>query len=430
MRPIARCLAFCLICSTASADDWPAFRGPGSRGISAETGIPLHWGAGQNVKWETRLESPGNGSPIVCKGRIFLVGSTDQGRKRSLHCFDRQDGREIWVQTVEFDAVEPTHQTSPHGAVTPVTDGERVVVWHGSAGIYCYDYDGNLQWSRDLGKFHHIWGYASSPILHDGKVIQFCGPGERQFVAALDLKSGEVLWETPEPGGSASDKGKYIGSWASPLVIHVDGQDQILVGLPTRVAAYDPKDGKIIWYVEGIAGENGNLMYTTPMVSDGFCVALGGFGGPAMGFTLGGQGNVTETNRKWRHDRPRNPQRIGSGMIVGEHYYIANADNQGSIECREVRTGQQRWEVRRTSSGPHWASMLMADGRLYATGQRGVTRVFEPDPTTYKELAVNDLGGRTHATPAISDGEIFIRTWDKLYCISGEPQPPATPRQQ
>ncbi len=410
-----------LLSSTCLGDDWQLFRGPGNRGVSQETNLPLRWSKTSNIRWSTPLPGPGNGSPIVTNGLVFLAGGSEDGRRRSLSCYSADDGSQVWVRTVEFDRVEETHQTNPFGATTPASDGERVVVWHGSAGMICYDLEGKLLWSRDLGMFDHVWGYGSSPIIHQGKVIQLCGPGERQFLAALDLETGEILWETPEPGGNPQAKGRYVGSWSTPLIVEVNGKEQILCGLPTRVAAYDPETGNIVWYVEGVSSERSDLMYTTPHVSGDFAVAMGGFGGPALGFTLGGEGNMTEINRKWHvHGRPRNPQRIGSGMIVGDAIYMANADNEGSIECRDLHTGELRWEVRRSNAGPHWASMLFADGRLYATGQHGVTTVFAPDPTQYRELARNDLGERVNATPAISGGHIYIRSFEHLYCIGNQ----------
>jgi outer membrane protein assembly factor BamB len=419
MRTAWMMAALAGLVSGAGAGDWPGFRGPGHQGISGESGFPLHWGPQKNIRWSLDLPDPGNASPVVVRGRVLLTSSSNGGRERSLVCYSRTDGKQLWIRTVEFGQREPTHETNPHGAVTPVTDGERIVVWHGSAGMFCYDLEGNLLWSRDLGTFRHIWGYASSPVIHEGKVIQLCGPGERQFLTALDLQTGATLWEHHEPGGSESAQGKYIGSWATPVVAQVDGRDQILCGLPTRVIACDPSTGEVLWYVTGIESDRGNLMYTTPLIGEQYGVALGGFGGPAMGFKLGGRGDVTATHRLWRETgRPRNPQRIGSGVMIGDVFYIANADNEASLECREVATGRQRWEVRRTSDGPHWASLVLADGRLYATGQKGVTRVFLPNPDQYEELAVNDLGEQTHATPAFSDGEIFIRTWRRLYCIS------------
>src|SRR5215204_3498910 len=178
----------------AMAADWPAFRGPRGDGVSQEDKAPLHWGGadkGKNVRWKIALPSAGNSSPIVSRGRVFITCAQDEGTKRSLYCFDRKNGQQLWMKTVE-NAPEPTHRTNPFCGSTPVADGERVVVWHGSAGVFCYTLDGRELWKKDLGQQLHDWGYASSPIIHDGKVILNFGPGDRSFLAALDLKSGDL----------------------------------------------------------------------------------------------------------------------------------------------------------------------------------------------------------------------------------------------
>src|SRR6185295_12952684 len=129
-------------------------------------------------------------------------------------------------------------------------DGERVVVWHGSAGVFCYKFDGGLIWQKDLGPTRHDWGYASSPVIHRGKVLLNFGPGARTFLAALDLKTGELRWKQEEPGGlDATDK-KMVGSWSTPIVIQADGKEQILCSMATRVVACDPETGKVLWFCE------------------------------------------------------------------------------------------------------------------------------------------------------------------------------------
>src|SRR5262245_39300276 len=150
-----------LLSASVTAGDWPAFRGPEGNGISRETRAPLHWGPDQNVRWKMPLPSPGNSSPIVTRGRVLITCAEDQGRKRHLFCFDRRTGEQQWVRTVEYGSVEPTHRTNPYGASTPVADGERVVVWHGSAGVFCYRLDGTEVWKKELGPARHEWGYAS-----------------------------------------------------------------------------------------------------------------------------------------------------------------------------------------------------------------------------------------------------------------------------
>lgn len=398
------------------AGDWPAFRGPDGTGVSTEKNVPLKWSKTENIKWKAKLPAPGNGSPTVSKGKVFVTVATEQGKKRSLLCFDRKTGEQLWEKHVAFDGDEPTHGTNPHGSSTPVADGERIVVWHSSAGLYCYDYDGNELWYRDLGTFRHVWGYGQSPIVFEDKVILNCGPGVRTFVIAVDRKTGETIWQTDEPGGDSgleSVDGKrapWIGSWSTPIVAQVDGRPQILMSFPQHVNAYDPKTGKIIWTCDGL----GDLVYTSPVIGDGVAVAMGGFHGPAIGFKLGGSGNVTETNRLWQV-KARNPQRIGSGVIIGKHLFMANA-GEAIAQCLVVETGEELWRER-LPGGDNWGSLIHVDGRLYVTNQTGSTNVFAPNPTRFELLATNELGERSNSTPAFSDGQIFLRTFQHLWCV-------------
>lgn len=421
--------------SFALAGDWVTFRGPGGTGISTESKAPLEWGPDKNIKWKAKLPGPGNSSPIVSGDKVFITCATNKGHDRSLFCYDRKDGKELWVQTVHYDGDEPTHGTSPYCGSSPAADGERVVVWHSSAGLYCYDYNGKQLWSRDLGTFRHIWGYGASPVLYGDSILLNCGPGPRTFLIAVDRRTGETLWQTDEPGGDSGEeppapkeagdkkddsskdspkkaparRAPWIGSWSTPLVAKVDGQDQIIVSFPRHVHAYDPNTGKIVWTCDGL----GDLVYTSPLVSDGIGVAMGGFHGPAIGFKLGGSGNVTAQNRLWL-EKPQQPQRIGSGVIIGKHIYMAN--EQGIAQCIELETGKEVWKER-LPGGPIWGSLILAAGRLYVTNQKGTTLVMEPNTEKLKLLAENPLNERSNSTPAFSDGQVFVRTFENLYCI-------------
>jgi outer membrane protein assembly factor BamB len=403
--------------AVASAGDWPQFRGPHGNGYADGQRFPIQWSPQRNIRWKTPLPQPGNSSPIVSAGRVFVTCAEDQGRRRSLYCLDRADGRIVWVQTVPFDRVETTHKTNPYCGSTPAADGKRVVVWHGSAGLYCYDFAGQELWRRDLGEFKHIWGYGSSPILRGDRVIMNCGPGQRVFVTAIDLQTGETLWETDEPvegDGSYNDAKKYVGSWTTPVIAHVNGRDQIVCTMPTRLNAYDPDTGTIVWTCGGIRGPRGDLAYSSPMIGEGFGVACGGFMGPAIGFRLGGSGDVTETHRRWRVER--NPQNIGTGVLIGDYVFKANA-GPGTLQCIEAATGEQRWQER-AAGGNHWGSIVYAAGLLYATNQQGVTQVFRPNPEKLELVAANALDEASNSTPAFSDGRIFLRTFEHVYCIA------------
>src|SRR5579872_544584 len=224
------------------AADWPAFRGPNGDGVSSESEVPLHWGPNQNIKWKTPLPAPGDSSPIVSKGKVFVTCATDEGKNRGLYCCDRRTGQLLWSQVVSYERKDPTHGTNPYCGSSPAADGTRVVVWHGSAGLHCYDYGGKKLWSRDLGVFKHIWGYGSSPVFHGDKIILNCGPGERTFVTSIDAANGQTIWQADEQGGASGEKGaaEWIGSWSTPVVARVNGRDQVLVSLPYHVNGYDP----------------------------------------------------------------------------------------------------------------------------------------------------------------------------------------------
>ena len=246
-------------------------------------------------------------------------------------------------------------------------------------------------------------------------MILHSGPGGRIFVAAFDLQTGKTIWEVDEPhqgkDGSAREDGKYKGSWCTPIIASVDGSDQVICTMPTRVIALDPKDGGVIWTCDGIRGPKGDLAYSSPLLGDGILVAIGGFQGPGVGLRLGGKGDITDSSRLWRNDK--NPQSIGSGVFIDGYIYRPNA-GPGTIECLAPKTGEVVWKER---SGMSWGSIVHVAGRCYLTNQEGTTLVFRPDPEKYEGLASNPLGEPSNSTPAVSDGQIFIRTFGHLYCI-------------
>jgi outer membrane protein assembly factor BamB len=404
----------------ADAADWPAFRGPNGNGVAPEDAAPpLKWDRETNIAWRVPLDAPGNSSPIVVGDVVYITASDKPGKTLSVLAFDRLTGQELWKQSVTDDQPGPTHNTNPYAAGSPVCDGERLVVWYGQAGLHAYSLDGNPIWSVETPHVKHIWGYGTSPVIHAGRVYLNNGIGPEAAVAAYDVTNGQPIWKTPEPGGddgSSQKGGGWIGSWSTPNIVTVDGVEQLIVPQSTRVVAYDLADGKILWYCEGLANlPRGNLAYTSLMFGDGYAVALGGFNGPAIGFKLGGQGNVTEQNRLWRAER-NNPQRIGSAVVLGDNVFLANS-GPGIIECLDLKTGEPRWRARPESGGNFWGSVIHAAGRLYVTNQNGLTLVFAPNPTQFELLAENPLGEHCNATPAVAGKDVFIRTYEGLYGI-------------
>jgi outer membrane protein assembly factor BamB len=413
------CLASVLAAGVglSRADDWPAFRGPAGDGISSDKAVPAEWGPAKNMKWKVPLPYRGNGSPIVSNGRIFVTCPEDgEGKKRSLYCFDRKDGKKLWVATVDFGKATETHSTNPHSSSTPVSDGKHVVAWHDSAGLFCYDFEGKELWKKNLGEFDHIWGAGTSPILHDGKVILNTGPGKRVFVTAISVADGKTLWETeepcPGPDSSYNDETpekKYKGSWGTPVIVTSGGAEQVVCTMPTRILGYSLADGRILWSCEGIRPAPGDLAYSSPVIAGEVAVVIAGFGGPGFGVKLGGSGDVTKTNQLWRNQKY--PQSIGTGVHVEGSVYLPF---EGFIQCMDPKTGKSLWRER---GGTFWGSAVVASGRIYITDQKGTTWVLKPNPEKLEVVAKNELGEMSNSTPAVSDGQIFIRTHKSLWCF-------------
>jgi outer membrane protein assembly factor BamB len=301
-----------------------------------------------------------------------------------------------------------------------VTDGERVIASFGSAGLYCYDVTGRELWRRDLGKHIHIWGNGSSPVLHGNACFLNFGPGERTFLIAVDKRTGKDLWKVEEPGGHSGEKkpneekAPWIGSWSMPVVISTGGREELLLSWPNRLVAFEPKSGKELWSCAGL----NPLVYTSPLYdrAKGIVVTMGGFNGKALAVKAGGSGDVTATRRLWNH--PKTKQRIGSGVIHAGHIYVHN--DPGVAECFELESGTLVWEERLrgpAAKSDSWSSMVLADGRLYTINQGGDAFVLKASPK-FEVLATNSLHETTMASLVPSDGEIFVRTYAHLWCIT------------
>lgn len=389
------------------AEDWRAWRGPLGTGQSNEKGLPTTWSPSENIAWKVPLDGPGNSSPIVVGQKVFLTHSPARSTTRGLNCYDRKSGELLWKHEVEYAEDEPTHDTNPFCSASPVSDGERVIAWYGSAGLFCYDLAGNVQWQKDLGDVRHVWGYGASPIIHDNLVILSFGPGLTSFVAALDKRSGAEVWRKEYPGQKSDKLEEYRGSWSTPVVHRFGERPLLLLSLPETLRAVDSRTGDDVWTCGGLS----KLVYTSPLVAGDTVIAMCGYGGPALAVKGTGKGDVTG-QRLWLH--PKNPQRVGSGVVVGDHLYILN--EPGVAWCLDPQTGEQKWEER-LGGGNSWSSMTHADGRIYISNTAGTTFVLDPSPEACKVVAENKLGELIRATPAFSDGQIFIRTYKHLYCI-------------
>jgi outer membrane protein assembly factor BamB len=412
-----------VLCAAAavSAADWPAWRGPRGNGVSTETDLPTKWSATDNVRWRVPLPEAGNSTPIVSRGRVFVTQAV--GERRTLMCFEREGGKVLWQKGIETKEKEPTHGTNPYCSASPVTDGDRIIVSFASDGLYCYDFAGNELWRRtDLGRQIHIWGNGASPVIHGELCFLNFGPGETTYLLAVNKRNGKTDWRKDEDTGygkpSADDlrggnkeNATYIGSWTTPTLMRVEGRDQLLMTWPRRLAAYDPQSGDEIWTCSGL----NPLVYTSPIFEEGVVVAMGGFGGMSIAARAGGRGDITGSRRIWH--QAKTPQRIGSGVIKDGYIYVHN--DPGTAECYELKTGERVWQERLSgpgSSGTNWSSVMLAGDNCYTINQGGDCFVFKAAPK-FELASVNSLGEASNTSIVPSNGELFIRTHEALWCI-------------
>lgn len=421
--------------AAAHSANWPAWRGPLGTGLSEEKNLPVKWSTTENVKWRIELPEACNSTPIVWGDRVFVTQPV--GDRRTLMCLNRADGKLLWQVGVTTKEKEPTHSTNPYCPASPVTDGERVIASFASDGLFCYDFAGKELWKRtDLGRQIHIWGNGSSPVIHGDLCFLNFGPGETTYLLAVDKKTGKTVWRCDEETGygkppgadvniSASSKrvagfnagvATDIGSWSTPVITRLGGQDQLLMSWPRRLAACDPATGRELWTCAGL----NPLVYPSPIIGGDIVVAMGGYSGQALAVRAGSSsgGDITSSRRLWHH--PRSPQRIGSGVVHDGHIYIHN--DPGTAMCLKLETGEAVWTERlqgASKTGQNWSSVMLADGKCYTITQGGDCFVFKASPK-FELVSVNSLGERSNSSVVPSNGELFIRTHKALYCISGK----------
>ena len=403
----------------AFAANWPAWRYDGN-GVAPDKSTPVTWSKTQNVRWRTPLPGPGNSSPIVWDRKVFITQAS--GDKRELMGFDRADGKLLWRSGTSYEGKDPSHETNPHASSTPVTDGERVIAWFGSAGLVCYDVNGKELWRRDLGKQEHQWGYGSSPVLYRDLCILHFGPGPRTFLIAVNKNTGEKAWQVDLPekdpevryDGFAGKKGQPLGSWSTPLILKGE-RDELVLTIVGEMRGFDPKSGKQFWKVDGMSP----LVYTSAIAGEGMIFGSGGFGGSTFAIRQGGSGDLS--NQKLWFVQKEKKNRISSGVIAHGHVFLCNMD--GVAQCVELATGKDKWIERLKPTGANgeiWGSTVLVGDNVYVVNKSGDTFVFKANPAKLEIISVNPLGEVSNSTPAISNGEIFIRTHQALWCISAK----------
>ena len=424
----------------APASDWARFRGPNGSGVSPDAEhTPTTWTDTENVKWSIDLPGPGSSCPIVVGDKVFVtcwsgygLDRNDPGEqadlKRHLVCVNRQNGEVLWDQTIdpylpedEYGGMFAEHGYASH---TPVSDGEHVYAFFGKSGVVAFDMDGKKQWQTSVGTESGIqnWGTASSPILTKQLVI-VPATAENRALVALDKTTGSEVWKQEADG--------FEGTWGSPILVDLpNGEEEIILGVPGEIWAFNPTNGKLKWYSKG-PGNNTNT--SSVITADGIVYELGGRDGETIAVKAGGKGDVSESNILWSSNERGG---IGSPLLHEGHIYWISRD---IANCIEIEKGEQLYQNRleapaateqaaedsggRRGGGfmsQSYSSVVAADGKIYFVTRAGVCYVLKLDPK-FEQLAANRFGsddGDFSASPAISDGELFFRSSKKLYCVS------------
>ena len=405
---------------SAEAGNWPSWRGDvAGSGIVRTEKIPLEWGTEKNVRWRVPLPDRGNSSPIVWGDKVFITQATDSDNRRTVMCFDKSTGELLWRTGVTYTKAEKTHKTNPYCSGSPVTDGRVVVANYASAGVAAYDLEGQQLWHRKLGPQDHIWGNGTSPVLFGDLCIVYHGPGPGSSLYALDKLSGRTIWkrkvqEKDDPDrvdGFRGANGGINGAFTTPIIIEVQGRHELILSEANTLRALSPEDGSELWHCNGL----NPLIYTSPVYDGKLVLSMGGYFGASIAVKPGGSGDVT-AKRLW-HDPRSKKNRLGTPVVHEDFAYFANMS--GFMECIDMKSGKVVYEERLPSTKNNattWASPILVGDRVYVTNQSGDTHVVLASPK-FELLATNSMREYSNSTLAVSDGAIFLRTHESLWCI-------------
>ncbi len=415
-----RTLAFlltALAAATASANDWPHWRGPNGNGVSGETELPIRWSTTENVHWKLDLPGRSGATPIITGDRVF-VNVTD-GDAIELWAVDRRTGGVLW--TTHLGDGNERLMKGNRANPSPVTDGESLWVMSGHGLLRRFDLDGNEIWVRDIQRDHGawglLWGYGSSPVLHDDslyvQVLHGFYTDDPSYVLRIDTETGRTLWRTERPTRAIRES---PDSYTTPAVVATESGFELVVTGGDVVTGHDLASGRELWRLEGMNPRNRRdyRMVASPVVEGDIVVAPTRVR-PLTVLRAGGRGDVTESHRMWTTDSGPD---VPTPVTDGTYLYVVR-DN-GVVHCFDLRTGEEIYGRQRLRNGSYSASLVLADGNIYATSEDGVTSVFRAGPE-FELLAENDLEGYTLSSPAIVDGQIFLRTDFALWAI-GQPR--------
>ncbi len=391
---------------SASAADWAVWRGPTGDGVSAEKEFPVRWSATENITWKTPCP-PGHASPVVAGDKIFTAAYDAVTEARLLLCFARETGAELWRRAVLKSAPERVHSENSRASSTPACDGEKVFCSFLDGRepvVAAYSLAGDLVWTVRPGVFSSVHGYCSTPILWKDKVIVNCdhdGPG---YIVALSRADGRELWRIERPNRTRS--------YVAPILREINGQPQMVLSGSKCIASYNPDTGALLWIIDGptdqfvaslVYSKHHNLFYMT-----------GGFPKHhVMAIKPDGRGNVSASHVAW-HYKPPSPVGVSyvpSPILEGD--WLLLNDDRGFAHAFNAATGEVVWSAR---FGRQHASLVSADGLVYFLNDAGECKVIRPSDK-FAVLSTNTLGENSYASPALSDGQIFLRTDKHLWCV-------------
>lgn len=412
-------VALCLLPLQAqgpAARFWPQWRGPLGTGVAPSATPPAEWSESKNIRWKVDLPGRGASSPIVWGDRVFLSTAVpvDGTGQRAQHRFvvmavNRKDGRIAWERTVREERPhEGTHQDfGTMASPSPVTDGELVIASFESRGIYAFDMNGTPVWQKDLGDKHMRmeFGEGSSPALYKDKLFVVWDHQGESFIVALDRRTGGEIWRA---------KRDEIDSWATPVVVEAGGRAQVVTGAMRHVRAYDADTGAVLWETGGLTMNP----IPSPVAGDGMVFLMSGFRGnslKAIRYT-DAKGDITGTpSIAWTLDR--DTPYVPSPLLYDGILYFLKSNN-GLISAFDAKTGKPHYQAQRLEAVPSvFASPVGAAGRVYLVGQEGTAVVLRHGPSL-EVLNTNTLDDKFDASPALVDGEIYLRGYESLYCIA------------
>ena len=396
-----------------AAANWWEFRGADGVGHYTGPAVPTQWGVDTNVEWKTDLPGVGWSSPILLKGKLYMTTAVSNGEDKKSDCelrflcVDAKSGKIDFDKLVFLEEAKTApniHSKNSHASPTPITDGERIYVHFGHMGTAAYKPDGEQIWASQKHKYIPQHGNGGSPILANGNLVFCCDGSDKQFVLALDCKTGEEAWKTDR-----SSKAKLKFSFATSQLIEHKGKKQIISPACDFVASYDPESGKELWRAGyPVAGWS---LICRPVYTEGLViVATGYMTQHLVAIDPAGEGDITATNIKWTYKKhaPNTP----TPLVVGKELY--SLSDSGMLACLDAKTGKVHWEER-VKGGAFSASPILANGKIYATSESGVGSVIEPGTKELNVIANSELKEKTFATFLPSEGSLYIRTETKLY---------------